>query len=127
MAAARKAPTKKAPSPFKLYWCETEDHGEDWFIIARSITSACRIHEDEEGYGRGDADAELICELPSFLQKTTEAGWPSRAVLEGCGGEILKGTGDDDQPRVVRIDGRVFGEGDVFELAKARHGQLPEH
>jgi hypothetical protein len=69
----------------------------------------------------------LICELPAFLQRTTKAGWPSRVVLEGCGGEILKGTGDDEQPRVVRIKGRVFGEGDVFENVKAQLGKTSHH
>ena len=119
-ARATKRRTHKAPSPLKLYWCETDDHGEDWFIVARSVPSACKWHEDAEGYDRGDADAELICELPAFVQKTTKAGWPSRAVLEACGGEILKGTGQDEQPRVVRIKGRVFGAGLQPQGATAR-------
>jgi hypothetical protein len=104
----------------RLYWCETDDHGEDWFIVARSFAAACRFHENEEGYSRGDADAELICEVPGSV-KGVDTGWPSTAVLEACGGEIVAGDGDDGRPRVVRIKGRLFGEGDVFELAKARH------
>jgi len=119
--------TKKSPAPFKLYWCETDDHGEDWFIVARDMSTARRFHEDAEGYDRGDADAEMICELPASLQKESKTGWPSRAVLEACGGEVIKGTGADEQPRVVRIRGRVFGEGDVFELARVRLGKTPKN
>ena len=36
-----------------LYWCETDDHDEDWFIVAESAEEACHIHESAEGYDDG--------------------------------------------------------------------------
>ena len=34
----------------ELYWVTTEDHGEDWFIVAISSKEAAKLHEDMEGY-----------------------------------------------------------------------------
>ena len=118
--AAKK--TRKARSP-KLYWVTTADHGEDWFVVALGEGEACVFHEDAEGFDRGDADAELVCRLPAALSKT-KVGWPSDDVLNACGAEIVSPKG---KPRVVKIDGRVFGEGDVFENAAARLGTIERH
>jgi hypothetical protein len=30
----------------KLYWVTTDDHDEDWFIVASSSQAACNAHED---------------------------------------------------------------------------------
>jgi hypothetical protein len=39
----------------KLYRITTDDHTEDWFILAESARSAKRYHEDYEGSGAGNA------------------------------------------------------------------------
>lgn len=100
--------TVAAPA-WKLYWCTTEDHDEDWFVVARSNREARRFHEDVEGYGPGDADAVLVMRFPAELQAAAaaEAGWPSLKFLRECGGEILR----SESPRVVRFGERVFSEG----------------
>ena len=46
----------------KLYWVTTEDHDEDWFIVASSPEEASKYHEDMEGYVPGDADATAFNE-----------------------------------------------------------------
>lgn len=33
-----------------LYWVTTEDHAEDWFVLARNAKEAGTLHEDMEGY-----------------------------------------------------------------------------
>src|SRR5260370_38856644 len=49
--------TKQA---YNLYWVTTEDHGEDWFVFARTPRSAAKSHEDYIGYEPGDASARQV-------------------------------------------------------------------
>jgi hypothetical protein len=105
----------------KLYWCTTPDHDEDWFVVAAYEAEACIFHEREEGYGAGDADGDLACELPTRLQGT-EVGWPSKDVLLACGAEFI---GKNPEARIVRIGERVYGEGSTFENVAARLDSRP--
>jgi len=89
----------------ELYWVETEDHHEDWFVVARSERRAARWHERAEGYEDGDARATLVGGIPRHLE--AKEGWPSHELLEACGARILR----SDTPRVVEIDGGRFVEG----------------
>ncbi|OGU56944.1 MAG: hypothetical protein A2V66_10750 [Ignavibacteria bacterium RBG_13_36_8] len=88
-----------------LYWVTTEDHAEDWFIVASSGEEASKYHEDMEGYDPGEAKAEEILHIPENI--TAEHGWLSDELLIGLGAKIL----NDDQPRIVEIAGRRFCEG----------------
>lgn len=89
----------------KLYWVTTDDHDEDWFIVASSSQAASKAYEDREGYNPGDARAEAILDIPEGVP--AETGWPSEALLHALGAEFLH----FDQPRVVEIAGRKFCEG----------------
>ena len=88
-----------------LYWVTTEDHDEDWFVVANNAKEAASFHEDVEGYDIGDASAEMILEIQEGV--SVDVGWPSEEILEACGAKIIQG-GDT---RVVEIDGRKFAEG----------------
>ncbi len=89
----------------KLYWATTEDHSEDWFIIASSKKEAAQLHEQMEGYDTGDAKAEIVREIPEKFHP--EKGWPSEDFLEALGARfVLDGTA-----RVVEISGRKYCEG----------------
>ncbi len=110
-----------------LYWVMTEDHDEDWFVVASSAKKAARYHEREEGYGKGDAFAEKAVCIPDETE--AETGWPTRELLLELGAKFLR----EDEPRVVEIAGKRFTEGmlgsfidgivdDVFEL---RDGNRP--
>jgi hypothetical protein len=88
-----------------LYWVTTEDHAEDWFVLARNAEEAGTLHEDMEGYDPGDATAEEIVEIPKDIQ--AEAGWPSDEVLLALGAKFLS----DSPSRIVEIAGRRFCEG----------------
>jgi hypothetical protein len=105
----------------KLYWVTTEDHDEDWFVIASSQKEAVQLHEKMEGYDPGDATAEEVLEIPETMD--FEAGWPSNEILSAVGAKFLL-TG---LARVVEIGDRKFCEGimeetlttledDMFEL-----------
>ena len=106
--------------PFGLYWCSTPDHDEDWFVVATDGTEAKRYHEEAEGYGAGEASAELVCELPPEWRRAMR-GWPTRELLLACGAEVL--AEPEAGPRVVRIGERVYVEGDLAQNAAARAGE----
>jgi hypothetical protein len=89
----------------KLFWVTTEDHGEDWFVIATNAEEASNFHEEQEGYNPGDAAAEVILEIPDVT--AVDIGWPSNEVLQLCGGKFLVG----GSARIVEIGGRRFCEG----------------
>lgn len=88
-----------------LYWVTTEDHGEDWFIVANSAREAATFHEDAEGYDPGDATAELVMEIPDGVK--ADPGWPSEDVLRSCGATMVA----EGPARVVKIGNRTFCEG----------------
>jgi hypothetical protein len=89
----------------KLYWVITEDHDEDWFIVASSPEEASTYHENMEGYDPGDAKAEEILDIPENV--SAEIGWPTEELLLEVGAKFLL----NDQTRVVEIEGRKFCEG----------------
>jgi hypothetical protein len=116
--ATRAAPRTRAS--LKLFWCTTPDHDEDWFIIARTAAAARRCHEADEGYAGSTAEAEYVCDVPERFASEAP-GWPSDAALKASGAEYIVKEGG---PRVVRVAGRVFGEGDIAANAAANVGTL---
>lgn len=89
----------------KLYWVTTEDHDEDWFVVASSAEEACKFHEDVEGYDIGQATAEEILTIPENIP--AEPGWPSDELLLAVGAKTIV----ENPSRVVEINGRKFSEG----------------
>ena len=93
----------KKPPKFKLYWVETDDHSEDWFVMARTAREARRFHEDQEGYDPGDAVATRV----KTLGDEGRTGWPSHEELVGFGLTIVQ----SETPRLVEYMGVRYGEG----------------
>lgn len=89
----------------RLYWVTTEDHDEDWFIVASTEKKAAKLHEDMEGYDRGDAVAEWVLDIPKDIP--AEKGWPPDKLLKDLGAVYLQ----DDFTRVVELSGRTYCEG----------------
>lgn len=89
----------------KLFWVTTDDHHEDWFIVANSRAQAARFHENAEGYDRGDAWAEEVLTIPDHC--SAEVGWPSEELLLSLGARFLS----QEPSRVVEINGWRFTEG----------------
>ena len=90
-----------------LYWVETDDHDEDWFVVAETEKKAATFHERSEGYGPGDALALFVVPVPERVG--AEAGWPSLELLEACGATVLR----HETPRVVEILGQRYCEGQL--------------
>ena len=101
-----------------LYWITTDDHDEDWFILAKTARAAESYHIEYEGYEPGDARAELILRTGA---NPIPGPIPRHAQLEDLqklGFEILN---PDPNGRCVRRDGRTFLEGHLESVvAKAR-------
>ena len=104
----------------KLYWVTTEDHAEDWFVLANNAKEARSFHEDVEGYAPGDAKAEMVMEIPNEI--ITEIGWPSDEVLRSCGANILL----EGSARVVEIGNRRFCEGLMESTIRALDDEIFE-
>lgn len=125
--------TSNTRHPLKLYWLETTDHDEDWFVVARTAREARLFFEDQEGYARGDATSSHVLRLPKELQFQPEPGtsfsniapihapcWPSEALIKACGGVYLM-KGD---VRVVQIGESTYAEGLLErEVNFARRGR----
>ena len=91
----------------RLYWVWTDDHDEDWFVVARSNYKAKKFFEDYEGYDRGDAKAKQVTQIPHFLCNMQEPSHPHRSLLHELGGEYKRCT----SPRVVKFKGETYAEG----------------
>ena len=104
----------------KLYWVTTEDHDEDWFVVAKSSREAARFFENFEGYDPGDAAAEAVLEIPGDMG--AEKGWPPDELLEALGARSLT----SDGTRVVEIGGRRFAEGLLEEMLRSLDDDLFE-
>ena len=89
----------------KLYWVTTEDHHEDWFIVASSKKEASKLHEEFEGYNFGSASSKEILSIPDNIPVVP--GWPSEEILLSVGAKFIK----EDEPRIVEINGKQFAEG----------------
>ena len=88
-----------------LYWVETDEHHEDWFILAESGARAAFIHEEFEGYEDGYAEAQFVAKVPEEF--SNESGHPSLELLAACGAKIIRA----EAPRCVEIDGMRYSEG----------------
>ncbi len=97
-----------------LYWCETADHDEDWFIVAPTPAEACRYHVMAEGYADGDAWAEYVALVPADAPDR-KTGWPSDALLLACGAVIDRNV----TPRVVRFGRRTYAEGMLESVTRS--------
>jgi len=108
----------------KLFWITTQDHDEDWFVVAASPHEATTFFETYEGYDTGDAQAEEIVCLPDHLKATT--GFPPNELLHALGARFLTA----DRTRVVELAGRRFCEGlleaTICEIDDDRFEQLGE-
>jgi hypothetical protein len=108
----------------KLYWVTTEDHHEDWFIVASTPEEASKLHEELEGYEIGDASSQEILSIPENI--STKPGWPSDELLFFVGATFIQ-NGDTRIVEISGVNGKQFVEGmleatirelddDIFEL-----------
>lgn len=98
------------PISWRLYWVTTEEHTEDWFVVATSARRARAEFEDYSGFDRGDAQSELVCQVPTELVKTLHpevvATMADLDLVQAVGGVVVA-----RMPSVVRFGEREYVQG----------------
>lgn len=111
-----------------LYWLESNDHSEDWFVAAMCELEAIDFYACEMGYDIIDDNvtARFICKIPSCSQ-SVGAKFASEYLIKDCGGELIFFVDPEitefyteeqlallgGETRIVKINGEVFTEGHV--------------
>jgi len=73
-----------------LFWCSTEDHAEDWFVVARDAHQARRFFAGELGRPLGEVCADMVVALE--LAHTADAPtWPTIELIAAVGDAFRRG------------------------------------
>ncbi|WP_196141026.1 hypothetical protein [Aliikangiella sp. G2MR2-5] len=125
----------------KVFWVESIDHSEDWFVVAPDVEIAVSLFASEMGYDifSDEVIAEEVCLLPENLH----VNFPSPDFLDNdsvlaCGGEfidfhdqdLLEHVSEDflrtvaGETRIVRFGKKVYMEGNVMRVALQMEGKL---
>jgi hypothetical protein len=115
----------------KLYWVADPLHEDDWFVVARTARDARRFFAYDCGDDVVNSNAcTRIATLPPAMQKVDDevfnivddhcAGWPSHETICACGGSF----DEEEQPRIVRLKGRIFREGGLDAVIE-RAARIP--
>jgi hypothetical protein len=101
----------------KLYWCETEDHDEDWFVAAHDAHEARHFFSDNDGYPYTDVRARRVALVPEHWQ-CHGTGYPYWEIpfLEDCGGKRVVESDDDSW----KFNGRIYTAGNIVDNTMAR-------
>jgi len=116
----------------KIYWLDSLDHGEDWFVAANSMQEAMTFFALDMGYDLvGDeVRATEVCAVPEKVS-IEETQFLDEDQISASGGALLRYDDNDllkvvDQSvldslgaetRMVRFDNKVFIEGNVARAA----------
>jgi hypothetical protein len=115
-----------------LYWVESFDHGEDWFVIAFNANEARNFFALEMGYDviEDEITSLLVCSMPKNLEVLLPQ-FADEDIIKVCGGDMILYEDADllevvDQggldslgahTRVVKIEHQIFIEGNVARAA----------
>ena len=116
----------------RLFWIESMDHSEDWFVVSQNSRHARYFYANEMGYDEVDDEITSleVCEVPGFPD-IGEVFFAEGDIIEHCGGElVLYNNADlqnvidknilrqlDGDSRIVKFDNRIFVEGNVVRSA----------
>lgn len=115
-----------------IYWVDSLDHGEDWFVAANSMHEAMKFFAQDLGYDLvgNEIRATEVCAVPENVS-IAEAQFLDEDQISACGGELLRYDDRDllevvDQSvldqmgaetRMVRFGNKVYIEGNVMRAA----------
>jgi hypothetical protein len=115
-----------------LYWIDSFDHGEDWFVIALNANEARNFFALEMGYDviEDEITSLLVCSMPVILE-ISPPQFADANTIKACGGDMILYEDADllevvDQSildslgvetRVVNIAHQIFIEGNVARAA----------
>ena len=123
----------------KVFWVESADHSEDWFVVAQDIEVAVNLFASEMGYDifKDNIVASEVCPLAKNLTYPHADFLDNEGVI-ACGGEFLDFHDEDlleffdedfiravaGETRIVRIGDRVYMEGNIMRVALQMEGKL---
>lgn len=93
-----------------LYWINTYDGHEDWFVISKDVYIAECFFASKQGYDLELVEAEDLGEINSFGIED-ESFFPSLELLEKNGFEIIS----ENTPITVWRNGRKYREGNILQ------------
>jgi len=112
----------------ELYWLESNDHSEDWFVAAKCELEAVDFYACEMGYDIIDDEvsARFVCKISSCSQPVSTE-FASESLIKDCDGELIFFFDTEirkiyteehlellgSETRIVRINDEVFIEGHV--------------
>jgi hypothetical protein len=115
-----------------IYWLDSLDHGEDWFVAANNMREAMAFFADDMGYDlvEDEVRATEVCAVPEEVT-IAQAQFLDEDQITACGGKFIHYDDKDllvlvDQAlldslgvetRIVRFDYQVFIEGNVARAA----------
>ena len=124
-----------------VYWVESLDHCEDWFVAALDEMQAAQFFADYMGYDllEDDVQTTLVCERPKS-GNASEPHFMENHEIKSCGGEFIEFHDQDilahvsqesaqmiaGETRIVRIANKVFMEGNVLRVALQLEGKIPK-
>lgn len=116
----------------KLFWIDSLDHGEDWFVVGLDSVVARTFYANALGYDEieDEITALEVCEVPG-LSNNEPPFFADDTIIKQCGGELehydnadLLNEVDknalqaiDGETRVVNFGNRIFVEGNVLRSA----------
>lgn len=123
MISIKKAKSLPSKSKWKLFWCWTPDHHEDWFVVAKNAKQAKTFFLEYEGYDHGDyVKAEFVTDVPENY-KSARLGWPDDELLDACGGE-MRISNNGKGSREVTLKGNTFFEGSLQSKIDQIHEEM---
>ncbi len=123
----------------QVYWVESFDHSEDWFVAEESVEKAQEYFADYLGFDllNDEVNATEVCALPENFNEQYPDFLDNETII-ACGGEFIPFHDEDllehiseetlnmvaGQTRIVRIANKVYMEGNIMRLALQMEGKL---
>lgn len=123
----------------QVYWVESFDHSEDWFVAEESIKKAQAFFADYLGFDLIDDQvvATEVCPLPQEFYNDYPEFLNNETII-ACGGQFIPFHDEDllehiseetlkmvaGQTRIVRFGKKVYMEGNIMRLALQMEGKL---
>jgi hypothetical protein len=108
-----------------LYWVSTEDHREDWFVLATTRRAAASFHERYEEYSTYAASARMII-ADAHLPKYANGPPPCHAQIQELEALGFQTVADGPLRGAMGYEGEAFAEGFVEALIMEAHDNQAE-
>ncbi len=123
---------KYGDKKLNVYWLDSLDHGEDWFVAANNTSEALKFFAHEMGYDlvEDEVGAMEVCSVPKCAN-IEHTQFLDNAQIKACGGQLVKYYDKDllalvsqevldalgVETRIVRFGHQIFIEGNVARAA----------